>query len=84
MDFLSEYGEIGRGFIHVHHECPLANSDDSNGMATDPINDMKPVCPNCLAMLHIGLDARKGEVRTIEELRKIRELIQGKREAGKR
>jgi hypothetical protein len=50
FDFASKYGELGRGFIHVHHRVPVA----SVGMAyrIDAIADLVPVCPNCHAMLH--------------------------------
>ncbi len=72
MSFLEEFGEIGRDFIHVHHEHPLGASNDITGNFHDPENAMKPVCPNCHAMLHRGLDVRKGEVRSIAELRSIR------------
>lgn len=72
MSFLEEYGDIGRDFIHVHHEHPLGASNDNTGDFHDPENAMKPVCPNCHAMLHRGLDARKGEVRSIAELRSVR------------
>ena len=72
MNFLEEYGEIGRDFIHVHHEHPLGASNDNTGDIHDPENAMKPVCPNCHAMLHRGMDARKGEVRSIAALRSIR------------
>jgi hypothetical protein len=72
MCFLKDYGEIGRDFIHVHHERPLGASDDKTGNLQDPENAMKPVCPNCHPMLHRGMDARKGEVRSITDLRAIR------------
>ncbi len=72
MSFLEEYGEIGRDFIHVHHEHPLASSDAENGSIHVPASDMKPVCPNCHAMLHRGMNAQRGEVRSIAELRSIR------------
>lgn len=71
MSFLEEYGEIGRDFIHVHHERPLGSADIV-GELQDPAKDLKPVCPNCHAMLHRGLNAAKGEVRTISELRELR------------
>lgn len=71
MSFLEEYGEVGRDFIHVHHERPLG-STDLDGEHHDPTEDLKPVCPNCHAMLHRGLNAAKGEVRTIVELREMR------------
>lgn len=50
FDFEATYGEIGSGFIHVHHLMPLASIKE--GYQVDPINDLRPVCPNCHAMLH--------------------------------
>ena len=50
MNFREQYGEIGEGFIHVHHRKPLALRKVS--YKPDPIVDLVPVCPNCHAMLH--------------------------------
>ncbi len=50
LSFAERYGEIGKGFIHVHH---LVNvSSKGHEYEIDPINDLRPVCPNCHAMLH--------------------------------
>jgi hypothetical protein len=46
------YGERGAGFIHVHHIVPLSTIRE--GYEVDPIGDLRPVCPNCHAMLHVG------------------------------
>jgi hypothetical protein len=48
LDFEEKYGEIGKGFIHVHHLTPMA----LGYRQVDYINDLRPVCPNCHAMLH--------------------------------
>lgn len=50
INFERTYGEIGKGFIHVHHLRPLASVGRQH--ETDPIQDLRPVCPNCHAMLH--------------------------------
>lgn len=50
MDFERSYGIHGKEFIHVHHLVPLATIGDAYEI--DPIEDMRPVCPNCHAMLH--------------------------------
>jgi len=50
IDFAARYGEIGQGFIHVHHLTPLAAAGDA--YVVDPVRDLRPVCPNCHAMLH--------------------------------
>ena len=67
FDFSATYGEIGRGFIHVHHVVPLASISDAHEV--DPIKDLIPVCPNCHAMLHRskGTD----NPRTVDELRNL-------------
>jgi len=44
------YGELGKGFIHVHHLIPIPKLKKSYKI--DPIKDLRPVCPNCHAMLH--------------------------------
>lgn len=56
FDFEKVYGRIGRGFIHVHHLKPLASS--SKRHRVDPVEDLRPVCPNCHAMLHGGKQLR--------------------------
>jgi 5-methylcytosine-specific restriction protein A len=50
FDFESFFGNIGRGFIHVHHIVDLALVGEE--YQVDPIEDLRPVCPNCHAMLH--------------------------------
>ena len=50
LNFERLYGEIGRGFIHVHHLVRLA--DIRSEYEVNPIRDLIPVCPNCHAMLH--------------------------------
>lgn len=50
FDFAMVYGELGVGFIHVHHVRPL--SEVGQAHALDPVADLRPVCPNCHAMLH--------------------------------
>ena len=62
FDFEKRYGDIGVGFTHVHHLKLLSKL--SKGYEVDPVKDLRPVCPNCHAMLHQG-----GKLRTIEELK---------------
>ncbi len=63
-DFEKLYGEIGKGFIHVHHLTPISKVGQTYQI--DPINDLIPVCPNCHSMLH-----RKEPPLTIDELKKM-------------
>lgn len=50
FDFAREYGTIGEGFIHVHHLVPIWTIGAE--YVVDPVRDLRPVCPNCHAMLH--------------------------------
>jgi len=56
--------EIGKGFIHIHHLAPI--SEVGEKYEVDPINDLRPVCPNCYAMLH-----KKNPPYSIEQLQQI-------------
>ncbi len=69
IDFEVVYGILGRGFVHVHHLTPLSTTTDQGEV--DPIQDLRPVCPNCHAMLH-----RRIPPYTISELRRILEISQ--------
>lgn len=64
FDFQEEFGDLGKGFIHVHHIKPLAEIREK--YLVDPILDLRPICPNCHAMIH-----RTSPICTIEELKKI-------------
>jgi 5-methylcytosine-specific restriction enzyme A len=62
FDFGQRYGELGEGFIHVHHLKPLGEVGAQYEL--NPVTDLRPVCPNCHAMLH-----RRKSVMSIEELK---------------
>jgi 5-methylcytosine-specific restriction protein A len=64
FNFKSTYGALGEGFIHVHHTVPLSQIGKS--YVVDPIADLRPVCPNCHAMLH-----KRMPPYTVEELRAL-------------
>ena len=63
FDFEKRYGKLGRGFIHVHHLAEL--SSVGSDYRVDPINDLRPICPNCHAMVH-----RLRPALSIQQLRK--------------
>ncbi len=66
------YGDLGEGVIHVHHLRELASLGKQ--YFVDPIKDLRPVCPNCHAILHITSPSM-----TIRQLKKVlagREQIQ--------
>jgi len=50
LAFEDRYGAIGKGFIHAHHVVPVSGIGQE--YEVDPVNDLRPVCPNCHAMLH--------------------------------
>ena len=58
------YGEVGKEFIHVHHLKEIASIGENYQI--NPLTDLRPVCPNCHAMLH-----RKNPAYTIEELQNL-------------
>ena len=62
LDFEDRYGEIGKGFIHVHHLKLI--SEIGNKYEVDPIKDLIPLCPNCHAMIH-----KKNPPFSIDELK---------------
>jgi len=62
FDFEKKYGELGNGFIHVHDLKQVANIKKEYKI--DPIKDLRPVCPNCQAMIH-----KLKEPYTIEEMK---------------
>ncbi len=62
FDFEQAYGEMGKGYIHVHHIVEI--STIGKEYEIDPIQDLRPVCPNCHAMLH-----QKKPAYTPEELK---------------
>jgi len=64
FNFQKNYGEIGKEFIHVHHLKPL--SEIQKEYEVNPIEDLRPVCPNCHAMLH-----RKEPAYSIKEIQDI-------------
>jgi 5-methylcytosine-specific restriction protein A len=64
FDFEINYGELGIDYIQVHHLVPLAEIGDEYDV--DPIKDLRPVCPNCHAMIH-----RREPPLSIEDLRRI-------------
>jgi len=64
IDFGQVYGKLGDGFIHVHHLDPVSHSREAGPV--DPVKDLRPVCPNCHAMLH-----KESPPVAVEDLRKL-------------
>jgi 5-methylcytosine-specific restriction protein A len=64
FDFGKVYGKAGREFIHVHHLRQL--SEVGGEYQIDPIKDLRPVCPNCHAIIH-----RRKPAYTLNEVKKL-------------
>jgi 5-methylcytosine-specific restriction enzyme A len=64
FDFGKVFRAIGEGFIHVHHLRPI--SEIAEAYEVNPIEDLRPVCPNCHAMIH-----RCSPPLSIEEIQSI-------------
>lgn len=64
FNFEQNYGELGKGFIHVHHLTPLSEIKDEYEL--NPETDLIPVCANCHAMIH-----RKNPPYLLQEIKKI-------------
>ena len=50
QDMSEIYGPEATGLIHVHHLKPL--SEIKEDYQVNPITDLRPVCPNCHAVIH--------------------------------
>jgi 5-methylcytosine-specific restriction protein A len=69
FNFEKNYGAIGKDFIHVHHEVPL--SEIKKEYKVDPIKHLKPLCPNCHAVIHrtnppLGVEYLKNALKQLE------------------
>jgi len=47
------YGPPAEGYIHIHHLVPLSTVGPD--YVVDPIRDLRPLCPNCHAAVHMGV-----------------------------
>lgn len=70
FSFEEAYGELGRGFIEVHHIVPLYSKNESTTI--NPKTDLICLCSNCHRMIH----HKKGGIIDLEELRNILALSQ--------
>jgi len=64
FNFGAMFGPTAEGYIHVHHIRPLAEIGEE--YEVDPIADLRPVCPNCHAVVHLG-----GESRSVECVKRL-------------
>jgi len=63
FNFGRTYGELGDGFIEIHHILPLSFAGEA--IIVDPKNDLVPLCPNCHRMIH----RRRDQVLRLDDLR---------------
>ena len=63
-NFEKKYGSIAKGYIHIHHLKPLSEVGEQHKV--DPVVDLRPVCPNCHAVLH-----RRVPALSIDEVREL-------------
>lgn len=66
----NKYGEAAEGLIHVHHIIQLA--EIKTQYQVDPVEDLRPVCPTCHAVIHTRRPAF-----TIEE---VQEMIRNQKQ----
>jgi hypothetical protein len=70
FSFGAVYGPVAEGFIHVHHLRPL--SEIGREYKVDPVEDLRPVCPNCHAVLH-----RREPPYSLDEVREFLRVHRG-------
>lgn len=75
FNFATSYGKVGEDFIHVHHLTPV--SEIGMEYVVDPVCDLRPVCPNCHAMIHRRIPAY-----TINEVRAFLRCQNGDEQSG--
>lgn len=65
FDFEETYGEIGRGYIEVHHIAPISDIDEET--VVNPFEDLVCLCANCHRMIH----RKRNAILSVNELRKL-------------
>lgn len=61
FDFAATYGDLGDGYIEVHHRVPLAELPPN---VVTTVNDLALLCANCHRMAH-----RKRKTLSVEQIR---------------
>lgn len=65
FDFNKTYGELGKGYIHIHHKVPVSELEKPKEV--NPKTDLVPLCANCHSMIH----RKKKSTLSVEELQKF-------------
>lgn len=79
LSFGERYGEIGEGYIEVHHLSPISQTEGTH--TVDPTTDLVPLCANCHAMIHRLMTAEKKNGSNLEgtaALNKLKAVIGGR------
>lgn len=63
FEFANRYGELGQGFIEVHHKKPVASLAPGDKTR---LEDLALVCANCHRMLH-----RRKALLSVKDLRDL-------------
>lgn len=80
LSFGERYGEIGEGYIEVHHLSPISQTEGTH--TVDPTTDLVPLCANCHAMIHRLMTAEKKNGNNLEgpsALNKLKAVIENLR-----
>lgn len=64
FDFKTRYGEVGAGYIEVHHVKPISDFDSEHNVDLD---DLVCLCANCHAMAH----RRRPQPYSVDELKRM-------------
>lgn len=72
FNFKEHYGNAAEKIIHVHHLLPLHAVGKQ--YSVNPISDLRPVCPNCHAVIH-----SKSEALSIEAVKAMLRICPGAR-----
>ena len=69
FDFHKTYGEVGSGYIEIHHQKPVFQYEetDLSRLVSDALNDLVPLCANCHRIVH----RKKAKPLSVEELIEI-------------
>lgn len=70
IEMAETYGEIAKGFIHIHHVKPIAAQPQE-----PDVDDLIPLCPNCHAIVHLAKPPLS--------IKRLRELIQAAKQTRK-
>lgn len=67
MDMEEKYGVYGHGFIEVHHIVPI--SKQGGEYKLDPIKHLRPLCPNCHAIIHRTAKHNSEKIMNVDEFK---------------